>query len=75
MDTQHLEPPTTPPAVEWVGTGPAARRLGVTPQTVRRWVTDGTLAGRRIGGRWKVHAPALAALLAAPASSDPAVDA
>lgn len=29
-------------------------RLGVTPTTVRRWLTDGLLAGVRVGGRYRV---------------------
>ena len=32
-----------------VPTGEAARRLKVTPQTIRRWLVGGRLTGQRIG--------------------------
>jgi excisionase family DNA binding protein len=43
-------------------TGEASRKLGVTSETVRSWITEGRLAGpqtvrlraKLIGGRWRV---------------------
>lgn len=32
----------------------AAKRLGVTPFTVRRWIHDKKLPATRVGGRWKL---------------------
>jgi excisionase family DNA binding protein len=37
----------------------AAERLAVAPATVRRWLCDGTISGRRIGRSWKVDLGAL----------------
>jgi excisionase family DNA binding protein len=42
-----------------LGPGEAARRLGVTPRTVQRWLRDGRLPAIRIGRRLKVPALAL----------------
>lgn len=39
----------------------AAERLAVSPATVRRWVVDGTIIGRRIGRSWKIDLGALRA--------------
>ena len=35
-------------------TGQAARRLGVSIPTVKRWIERGALAGGAMGGRWLV---------------------
>lgn len=42
-----------------LGPGEAARRLGVTPRTIQRWLRDGRLPAVRIGSRLKVAAGAL----------------
>jgi excisionase family DNA binding protein len=42
-----------------------ARRLGVTARTVQRWIATGRVAGVRIGGRVRVPAGALDALVRA----------
>src|SRR5919199_4954679 len=39
-----------------LSTGQAAERLGVSVPTVKRWVERGTLAGARVGGRWRIAA-------------------
>ncbi len=43
-----------------VPTAAAARRLQVTPRTVRRWLVSGRLAGQRIGCIWVVDEAAIA---------------
>ncbi|HET9851026.1 MAG TPA: biotin carboxylase N-terminal domain-containing protein [Candidatus Limnocylindrales bacterium] len=37
----------------------AARRLGATTRSVQRWIAQGTLPARRVGGRWRVASDAL----------------
>ena len=37
----------------------AARRLGVTPDTVRRYIDNRKLQAVRVGGRWKVKLSAI----------------
>ena len=37
-----------------VTTGNAARRLGISIPTVKRWIERGTLEGVELGGRWLV---------------------
>lgn len=37
-------------------TGSAARRLGISIPTVKRWIERGTLEGGEFGGRWLVSA-------------------
>ena len=37
-------------------TGDVARRLGVTAETVRRWVEEGKLAGFKVGSHLRIHA-------------------
>jgi excisionase family DNA binding protein len=41
----------------------AARVLGVHPQTARRWIASGDLAGRRIGRSWYTSRAAIRALV------------
>lgn len=33
----------------------AARLLGKSSDTIYRWLNEGTLAGRKVGGRWLVY--------------------
>ena len=42
----------------------AARRIGTTTRTVQRWIANGSLPARRVGGRWRVAFDALDALVA-----------
>jgi excisionase family DNA binding protein len=42
----------------------ASKALGLTNQTLRKWIRKGTLAGEKIGGRWYVHRVALDRMLA-----------
>jgi acetyl-CoA/propionyl-CoA carboxylase biotin carboxyl carrier protein len=44
-----------------VSASEAARRIGTTTRTVQRWIATGRLAGRRVGGRWRVANDALVA--------------
>ena len=37
----------------------AAARLGTTTRTVQRWIAQGRLPARRVGGRWRVASDAL----------------
>ena len=37
----------------------AARRLGATTRSVQRWIAQGALPARRVGGRWRVASDAL----------------
>lgn len=51
--------------------GEAARMLGVSERTIRRWLAQGRLAGYRLGGRVRVPARAIGEALA-PYGSNPA---
>jgi len=44
MDREH----------RWMTTQEIAEEMGVSPSTIRRWLKDGRLQGRRIGRRWLV---------------------
>jgi hypothetical protein len=48
---------------EAIGTAAAAKRAGKHERTIREWAGLYNI-GRRIGGRWKISAPALEMLLA-----------
>ncbi|HTG40937.1 MAG TPA: biotin carboxylase N-terminal domain-containing protein [Methylomirabilota bacterium] len=37
----------------------AARRIGATTRSVQRWIANGSLPARRVGGRWRVAIGAL----------------
>ena len=45
-------PDETP--ADLIGTAAAARLLGLTPQTIRQWVSDGKLSGYKVGRLIKV---------------------
>jgi acetyl-CoA/propionyl-CoA carboxylase biotin carboxyl carrier protein len=40
----------------------AARRIGTTTRSVQRWIANGSLPARRVGGRWRVASGAIDAL-------------
>ncbi len=43
---------------QWMSTGQAARLLGVTARTIRRYVEAGDLPSSRVGdGHWRVRIP------------------
>ena len=44
----------------------AARRMGATTRSVQRWIANGSLPARRVGGRWRVAIDALDAFATAP---------
>jgi excisionase family DNA binding protein len=37
----------------------AGRRIGATTRSVQRWIADGRLPARRVGGRWRVASDAI----------------
>src|SRR5690242_20739027 len=37
----------------------AAARIGATTRSVQRWIVNGSLPARRVGGRWRVASDAL----------------
>lgn len=39
---------------KWITTPEAAKILGVTTQTIRKWVKQGSLDGKKIGSRFFV---------------------
>lgn len=51
FDVGYAAPPLTPRE--------AARRLGVSGGTVRRWLSEGRLEGVRVGGRYRIDAAEL----------------
>ncbi len=60
------ERPTSPAAVEgYIGATEAARRAGVEPAAIRRWVKTGILVATKIPGArgWKIRPSDLAALM------------
>jgi acetyl-CoA/propionyl-CoA carboxylase biotin carboxyl carrier protein len=46
----------------------AARRIGATTRSVQRWIANGSLPARRVGGRWRVAIGAIDALASAAAA-------
>ena len=40
-----------------------AKRIGATTRTVQRWIANGTLPARRVGGRWRVASDAFDAFV------------
>ncbi len=42
----------------------AAALLQVSNATIRKWLEDGTLPGRRLNRRWRIHRPTLIDALA-----------
>ena len=51
-------------APEELSPSQAARRIGTTTRSVQRWIANGSLPGRRVGGRWRVASDALDAFMA-----------
>jgi acetyl-CoA/propionyl-CoA carboxylase, biotin carboxylase, biotin carboxyl carrier protein len=47
----------------------AARRIGATTRSVQRWIANGSLPARRVGGRWRVAIGVLDAFGSAASSS------
>ena len=48
---------------ELISVADAARRLDRSTEQVRRYLREGRLGGRRVGGQWFIDGPALAAFL------------
>lgn len=57
----RLENPTAPNA--WLSPQAAAEIAGVDPRTVVRWTARYPALAVRVGGRWRIDADALRALL------------
>jgi acetyl-CoA/propionyl-CoA carboxylase biotin carboxyl carrier protein len=49
----------------------AAARIGATTRSVQRWIADGRLPARRVGGRWRVASDVLDAFVARDAGDPP----
>ncbi len=47
----------------------AAARIGATTRTVQRWIANGKLPARRVGGRWRVASDAIDAFTVAGAAT------
>ena len=41
----------------------AAKQIGTTTRSVQRWIANGRLPARRVGGRWRVASDALDAFM------------
>jgi len=52
----------------------AARRIGATTRSVQRWIANGSLPARRVGGRWRVAIGALDAFTSVATAASPAID-
>ena len=65
-------------ASEFVGTGEAAVTLGVSPATLRRWVSEGRVPARKVGKQWRIRRSDLGSVVmlrdAQPAAPVPPVD-
>ena len=48
---------------ELIGVSEAAKRLGRSTEQVRRYLREGRLSGRRIGGQWFIEASAVTGFL------------
>ncbi len=57
-------------APDFLRAGEIARMLGLSERTIRRWIADGILPSRRLGGARLVARDELDRLLAAPALPD-----
>ena len=64
-------PSRKPPPPRWATPAEAADRLGVTPTTVRRWLSEERIAGVQVGGRCRVD-PASLETFARPLTHDDA---
>ncbi len=49
----------------------AAERIGATTRSVQRWIAQGSLPARRVGGRWRVASDAIDAFVAEQAGGFP----
>ena len=49
----------------------AASRIGATTRSVQRWINNGSLPARRVGGRWRVASDAIDAFFPAGTSKPP----
>lgn len=55
---------------DFMTTAEAAEKLQINKATVRLWLTNGRLKGRRFGGRWRVSVDAVEKMLAGDAGHD-----
>jgi 3-methylcrotonyl-CoA carboxylase alpha subunit len=54
---------------EEIGPREAARRIGATTRSVQRWIANGRLSARRVGGRWRVASDAIDAFIRSSATT------
>jgi len=54
---------------EFVGTKEAAAELGVSEATMRRWLAEGRIAGRRVGKQWRIARSELGRAVRVPATA------
>ncbi len=52
------------PAAQFMAVTEAAEELGVTPATVRRWLREGRIEGRKVGKQWRVSRSGLGHVIA-----------
>jgi excisionase family DNA binding protein len=71
MSANKKESGTGPEQPEFVTISQVARRLQVSPQTVRRWISEGVLRAVRIRKEWRVYSHELDRLLAQAPSPAP----
>lgn len=57
---------------DYLDPGYVATRLGISPETVRRWARQGRVRAVKIGDRWRVHRDTL--LVAPAGGSAPATE-
>lgn len=48
---------------EYVGTGEAAKELGIDRSTLNRWIKEGRVKARRVGKQWRISRDDLAAMV------------
>ena len=63
METQRQPQPQQQGQGELVSVADAARQLARSTEQVRRYLREGRLSGRRIGGQWFIDGAALHAFL------------
>lgn len=54
------------PPAGWIDTGKAAEVTRMAPSTIIRWIQEGRIRGRKLGGRWFVEEAGLTAQAAPP---------
>jgi len=66
--TNTSRAPSHPPG-EFLTAAEAARQLGVTPSTLRRWIHTGRVPAQRAGKKWRIRPVDLAGVVEVPTAS------